>query len=203
MARAIVLNLDGEVSRSGLTRVTRDKVYGKKRRIVVDGADAECTRGMLTVDGATVLASGSTASVTLDGHFTSVERRDLTAVDPVSHEELPTLPSTLDTEQPLSGPVDPRHFLDHVVKSVYELAPDELGTKLMAALGEGQILETRFNYSKGLRDSPLFVLQNTEGVFALVAEQTQFEPCRPDAQPIIDEDEDDPFEDDDLDFGMF
>jgi hypothetical protein len=203
MARAIVLSLDGEVSRFAITRVTRDKIYGRKKRIVVDAEDNECSPGLLTVDGATVLGSGATASLYIDDDFNSVERSDLTPVDPATGEQLPTLPSTLDVEQPLTGPAALRHFLDHTTTSIYELDPEEFGAKLLAALEKGEIYEARFNYSQSLDDSPLFVLKNEAGIFALVAKATRFEVCRPNIPLPQEDDEDDSLEDDDLDFGMF
>ena len=74
---------------------------------------------------------------------------------------------------------------------------------MLAALEEGKIFESRFNYSKGLSDAPLFLLKNDEGIFALVASRNDFDYCRPDVAPAPEEDEADPFDDDDLDFGMF
>ena len=59
MARSIVLNFDGEVSEFGITRLRRDKLYGRKKKIVVDETGVQCTMASLTRDGSTLLPSGA------------------------------------------------------------------------------------------------------------------------------------------------
>ena len=204
MAREIVVNFNGEVSRFGLERVNRDKIYGRKRRVVVDREGQECSSAMLTVDGATVLGPGSTSLVYVDEDFNAISRRDLVPIDTVSGETLEYVASTLNEEQPLKGPIDEERFLDHVARAVYELTPEELGADLLAGLEDGGIYESRFNYAKSLDDSPMFLLKNSEGIFAVVGDEVTFDWCRPDiALPDVEDEDDDFDDDDDLDFGMF
>lgn len=201
MARSIVLNLDGEVSEFGITRLRRDKLYGQKKRVVVDENGNECSMAALTRDGSTLLPSGAVSYLYLNDSFEVCERSDLNAVD-AEGEPLETVESTLGTEVPLEGPVSPHRLLDHTAKAVYELDPQEIGDKLVAALEEGGIFESRFNYRKGYDDNPLFLLKNEEGFFAIIGEDATFDYLRPEEDIEPDEDDEDPFEDDDLDFSF-
>ncbi|MSQ03163.1 MAG: hypothetical protein EXR71_14950 [Myxococcales bacterium] len=82
MARALVFTLGGEVSRFGLSKHSREKVYGVRKRVVVVGAGRECDRGLLSEDGSMLLPPGSVAMIYLDEHFDAVERADLRASTP-------------------------------------------------------------------------------------------------------------------------
>lgn len=201
MAREIVINFGGEVSNFPIDRVTREKLYGRKRRVVVDEHGEPCGSAQLTIDGATLLPQGGTSLVYVDDDFQMLERKNLVAVA-ATGDELESIPSSLGSEQPLEGPIDVEHFLDHTIVAVYKLGADALGEKLREALADGGIFETRFNYTKGYSQSPLFLLQNDEGLWALVGEPTGFEYLRRDVAIVDDVEEDDPF-DDDLDFEMF
>jgi hypothetical protein len=203
LARQIVLNFNGEVSQLGFTRVTREKLYGKKARIVVDETEEVCSSASLTVDGELLLPTGGTASMYVNESFNVVDRKELVAIDGDGNLIDP-LPSTLNVEQPLTGPVSEEAFLDHAFVSVYEIASDEIGEELRTALEGGAIFESRFNYNKSLQDNPVFFLQNDQGIFGLVAEPLFFDFVQPDELPPEEPEGDDPFaDDDDLDFGMF
>jgi hypothetical protein len=202
MARSIVVNFGGEVSEFAITRLRRDKLYGRKKKVVVDEDGHECSSAYLTRDGAALLPSGSMASLYVDDEFNVCERRDRVAVDD-DGEALERIDSTLGSEQPLEGPVDARRVLEHVTTAVYELVADELGESLKAALEDGDIFETRFNYRSGYSDAPAFLLANDEGYFALIGEATGFDFMRPEAVDTVEDEDDgeDPFGDD-LDFSF-
>ncbi len=201
MAREVVVELDGEESRLPLGRVERRKLYGSKRRIVVDGEGNPCRTGYLTVDGSALLPPGTTASLYIDESFDPVEKADLVAVDG-DGTPLPLLQSSLGTCQKLSGPVPDSRILDLVVTAVYQFDEDGLGEKLKARLKKGEVFETVFNYTRGFRQSPMLILQNGEGIFGLVGEPVDFAFCElklPD--PLEVEEEEDPF-DGELDFSF-
>ncbi|PIE20064.1 MAG: hypothetical protein CSA66_01685 [Proteobacteria bacterium] len=200
MAREIVVERGGAESRFGLTRLSRDKLYGRRKRLVVDEQGRLCQPASLTIDGEALLGPGSTAGLYLDEGFDVVDRGDLIAVDP-DGKALDKLPSTLNTAQPLKGPVPPARLLDCVTTAVYLLEADDLDADLRQALERGEVFETRFNYRGGYADSPLFLLANSEGFFGLVGEEAAFEPLVRE-RPGVDDDVD-PFADDDLDFEMF
>ena len=202
MARTIVVNFGGEVSEFGLTRVSREKLYGRKVREVVDEDGNKTETAYLTRDGSALLLKGAMAMLYVDDDYEVTGRSELIAVDA---EGEPTQPvdSTLGVEQELEGPIEPARLLDHNAKAVYQLQPEALGDKLRAALADGAMFETKFNYRKGFDWNPAFLLENAEGVFAIVGEPSKFEFLYKEvAAPVDDDDDEDPFEADDLDFSM-
>ena len=200
MAREIVVGFGGASSRFALERVSREKLYGKRRKVIVDEQGGECQPGTLLRDGSALLLPGSVAQLYVDAAFDVVERDQLTAVDD-DGQLLDKVESTLGVEQPLTGPVPPERVLDTTTNAVYALEPSEVDAALAEALAAGDIFETRFSYRGGYEDAPAFLLQNEHGLFALVGEETPF-PWLERAAPAADE-EDDPFADDELDFSMF
>jgi len=201
MAKGIVVDYGGEVSSFDLTRVDREKLYGKRKKVVVDENGQDCSQATLTRDGTALLPSGCTASLYLNDGFEVCERGDLRAVGP-DGEPLPEVDSTLGVTMPLDGPISALRILDHVAKAVYELDPEELGETLRMHLEKGDIFETRFNYRKGYDDAPAFLLKNEEGFFAIVGDPVEFEYLRNENIAVEEDDSDsDPF-DDDLDFSF-
>lgn len=201
MARPLLLSWAGEASAFDLARLDRTRLYGSRRRVVVDDAGAECARGLLSEDGSTLLPPGGTADVYLDEHFDVVERSDLTAVD-AEGRPLEPVASTLGVEVELRGPVSPQRVLDFVTPVVYQLDPADLKPALAEALRRGEIFEGRFAYRDGFDEQTLFLLQNDAGAFALVGRPTGFDFIRPNSPPPAAAADDDDLFEDDLDFGM-
>lgn len=202
MARGVVVNLGGEVSEFGLTRLNREKLYGRKTKVVVDEEGNATDTAYLTRDGTALLLKGAMAMIYVDDDFEVTERSDLQAVN-ADGEPLPSIPSTLGVEQELHGPVPPSRVLDHLAKSVYILEPETLGEQLREQLNAGKIFETLFSYRGGYTSNPAFLLKGEDGYFAIVGEETKFEFLYKDQAPVVEaDDDDDPFDDDDLDFGM-
>lgn len=202
MARTIVVNYDGEVSEFGITRVSREKLYGRKRKLVVDEDGNPTETAYLTRDGSALLLKGAMASVYVNEEFDVTERSELQAVD-AEGEPLDPVDSTLGVEQPLEGPIDPARVLDHLAKAVYLLDPDQLSEKLRDDLEKGEIFETKFNYRKGFDWNPAFLFHNEEGYFAVVGEEAKFDFLYKNQAIETDDDDEDPFDEDDLDFSMF
>lgn len=201
--REIVVRLGDEESSFKFARVDREKLYGRKERVILDEHGERCVPAYLTPDGAALVPPGGTAHVYVDEHFDTVERSDLRAVD---EDGVPLEPiaSTLGVPQALV-PARPERVLDHVVSSVYELAPEALGDALRQALADGDIFETVYNYREGYEPDALFLLQTEEGIFGLVSRESGFAFLERES-PAPEEsaaDEDDGDGDDDLDFSMF
>ncbi len=199
MARQVVLTLGNETSAFDLTRVDREKLYGRQRRVVVDDEGNPCERGLLSEDGSVLLPPGATADLYVDERFNVVERAELTAVGR-DGTPLPRVPSTLGVPMPLRGPVPPAELLDHATPVVYLLDPTDLGAELLAGLTRGEIYATRFAYRDGHEDQAMFLVKNEHGVFALVGQPTGFDLLRRDSPLAPETAEHD--DDDDLDFGM-
>lgn len=202
MARAIVLRLEDEESSFGFVKVERDKLYGRKQRVIVDEHDRACASAWLTADGTALVPLGGTAHVWVDEAWQAVEQDARVPVDETG-VALETRPSTLGVAQEAQV-VDSSRVLDCVTTSIYQLDAEVLSPKLEALLAEGAIVEIPFRYRDGLDDELLFVLKNDEGVFGLVARPAGFEMLARDALPLaIDPGGEESDElSDDLDFSM-
>ena len=198
MARQLLLRLDGEVTAFDLALHDRKKLYGSRRRVVVDEEGRECARGLLSEDGSVLLPPGCTAQLYVDEAMDVVERADLRIVDGEG-KPIPPTASTLGVEVELTA-VPHTRLLDFVTPKVYALESAALGAKLSAALATGQVFETTFAYRDGSELSAMFLVQNEAGVWALLGRPTGFDWVRRGAPPPAVE-QDDLFEDD-LDFGM-
>ena len=202
MARALVFNLEGEVSQLPLTRVDRAKLYGERKRLVVDEQGDPCRSAYLSSDGSTLVPAGGLAMCYLDEHGAPVERSELLSVDH-SGEVLDKLPSTLGQEVELSGPVDPSRVLDHITRSVYLLNPSEIGPKLTAGLDRGEIYETEFRYTATPNTNVFFLLRNDAGTFGLICQAVDFTFLHSVTNDELDtSDDEEELDDEDLDFSF-
>jgi hypothetical protein len=200
VVREVILEFQGGVSRFDLNRVSREKLYGSKHRVIVDENGETCVAAALTLDGSALLMPSSTASMYVNGDFDVVERAEARAVDAAGNP-LNSVASTLGEEQALRGPVPASRVLDCMTTTVYELDPTELAQALREGLKSGGIYETRFAYRSGYNEGPMFLLENDEGVFALVAEEAPFDWVT--RETPASDDRDDPFAEDDSDRAMF
>ena len=200
--REIVVSYAGEESAFKFAKVDRAKLYGRKERVILDENGERCVPAYLTADGAALVPPGGTAHVYTDEAFETIERSALSAVDEDGNK-LETTPSTLGVAQALE-PVRAERLLDHLVSSVYQLEPEALGPALQKALADGDLFECRYNYRDGYDPDSLFLLQNEEGIFALVARPTGFgfiaREAPPEEETAAADEADDL--DDDLDFSM-
>ncbi len=200
MARAVVVERNGVQSRFGFSLVSRGRLYGERKRLVVDEAGQPTIGGWLTTDGAMLLMPGGRAELYLDEAGDVVERSGLETVD-AEGRPLLRLESTLDKAHALRGPVAPERLLELVTTSVYAFDPeDELDEELKASLAKGEIWETDYNYMAAFERQTLFILQNAEGIFGLVCEPAPLELATRVSRPVG---LDDPLSDDELDFAMF
>ena len=105
MTKEINLKWGEEASALGLSRLSREKLYGRKQKIVVANDDVVCRAALLTTDGATLVPSNGTTSAYITREFDTIERKELQARDPETQELLEMVGSTLGKEQTLEGPV--------------------------------------------------------------------------------------------------
>ena len=198
--RSIVVRYGEEETAFKFAKVDRAKLYGRKERVILDENGERCIPAYLTPDGAALVPPGGTAHVYVDEAYDFVDRKDLRAIDEEGNELAP-VESTLGVPQELS-PVRAQRILDHVIASVYELAAEELGEGLASALADGEIFECPYQYREGYDPDALFLLQNEEGVFGLVARPSGFELIEREApaSEVLVEDDDDLS--DDFDFSM-
>ena len=172
MAKGIVVRLGGEESSFSFTKVEREKLYGRKERVVVDEEGKECTPAWLTSDGTALVPLGGTAHVWIDERWAAHDQSERRAVDAEGRALTPA-PSTLGVAQDAVEAL-PARVLEHVTHTVYELTPEALGEGLRAALAQQRIFEAPFVYREGYEPDRVFLLANDEGAFALVGKPTGF-----------------------------
>lgn len=202
MSRELILALAGKLSSFALTKLDRSRLYGRKRRILVDPTGNECERAQLTIDGALILRSGMLGSAYFTEDDKVVSYAELVGIE-VDGTQAEKQPSTLGVPQTVTGPVMPDEVLNQKLMGVYQVTPIELDSDLEQNLNAGVIYRFPFNYASDFRTEAGFILKNDDGFFVLIgvsAERTWIEPgSRP--TELFEQSERDT--DDELDFGMF
>lgn len=198
MAKGVVVALDGKVSSFQIEKIERAKLYGVRRRLAVDAEGRTCSRASLTDDGQVLLRAGMTAQGWFDTDGRQVEQKAIGAED-ADGKLVDLVPSTLGVEQSLEGPIDAREILDLSLTAVYRITPEELDEALAKSLSNGQLWRFAFNYRPDYRSETGYLVQNGDGIFALVGTPAPARYLEPQAPPPpVDDDE----EEGDLDFEM-
>ena len=200
MAREICIALNGKSSKFGFSKISREKVYGSKKTVVVDGNNNPCVRGIIPIDGDVIIPKAGTSTIYINDNFEMFPRKDLEMYDSAG-EKMELLPGTLNVEQKAEI-VDQQRLLGHFITSVYSLEPSEIDDSIQKELDSGSILETVFNYYAGYSMSSLFIMKTAEGIFGLIGEPTNFEYSSHDAGEVVVEEDEDEAGLDDMDFGM-
>jgi len=200
MSRKILLKKGEEISRFSLTRLSREKLYGKKIRLAVDEQGKPCETRALSRDGAVLVAPGGYSQVYLTKTGLMVPSEEVQKVDREG-QPLPVTESTLNVPQEIQE-TTPDRILEHCTAFPYHLTPEEIDPDLERFLNAGAFFETVFAYRKGSTLNPAFLLKNEQGYFLLVCSPHNFSFCSPDQQIVEEDDEnEDPFTED-FDFGM-
>lgn len=200
MARKLVFEYRGAESEFSFGKLDRRKLYGARKRVVMDREGEPCRRAELADDGSVVLQPGMTAQGYFDEGGEWIPHGQLVGLNP-DGTPAPVIPSTLGKPQPLQGPVPPESVLDLRVMSVYMLDPDTLTDALAEALADGDIFQFSYSYRTDHRSQTGFLLSNDNGVFALIGDVAPPRWSELDAPMDALDDADD--DDDDLDFEMF
>lgn len=201
MARNLVFTFKSADSTFRFSKLERARLYGARKRIVMDREGEPCQRAELTDDGAIVLQQGMMAQGYFDDEGTWFPNNQLVGLEP-DGSPAPVFPSTIGVPQPLQGPVPAESVLDARIQSVYMLDPEEMSDALAASLADGDIYQFPYSYRTDHRSQIGFLLSNDDGVFALIGDWAAPAWCELEA-PIGDFDSDDDALDDDLDFEMF
>ena len=167
MAKPVLLTYQGSVSSFAATKVDRSKVYGSRKRIALDSKNRPCVKASLSADGTQVIKSGMTAQGYFSADGFPISRSEMVGIDP-NGNLVESKPSTLGVEQALSGPIAPSDVLDLSLESVFWLDPIGVAEPLLSELSSGKVFSCPFNFTAGLEVETAFILQNGEGVFALV-----------------------------------
>lgn len=184
MAREIVVTHQGSKSRFTFSKLSREHLYGRRRRVVLDTDGAECQRAQLTNDGSLLLKRGMLGQGYFDKNGGYVDADDLVGLmenGDVVNRQL----RTLNNAQPLSAPVEVTEVLDLHVTTIYRLQAEELDSGLDQELDQGAIFRFSLNYQADFQVETAYLLKNNAGVFALVGVPALSEWTEPTA--IVDE----------------
>jgi len=198
MARTVVCVKDEIESTFNLVKLERERLYGSRKRIVLDHASQQCIKASLTVDGLYLLQPGMTSQGYFDEGGRWLQKAELVGLDGDGNP-MELRPATLGTAQKLRL-VSASEVLLHAVASVYILEPTSLDPSLDKCLDAGEIFQFDFNYSADYRTEIAFLLKNPEGIFALICEATNPKWCEPGKVTLVDDVEGVA---DELDFDMF
>lgn len=198
MPKGLVVCENGKVSSFQIEKVERAKLYGVRRRLAVDEKGRTCSRASLTDDGQVLLRSGMMAQGWFDSDGRQVEQKAIGAEDGDGNL-LELVPSTLGVEQKLEGPIDAREVLDLSLTAIYRVTPESLDEGLGKSLADGNFWRFPFNYRPDYRSEIGYLVQNGDGIFALVGMPAPAQFLEPQAPPPPAEDVED---EGDLDFEM-
>ena len=199
MGRTINISFKGKESVFSISKLSRSKLYGMKRRIPIDADGNSCTRASLDVAGGILLKKGMTGQGYLDDKGNWLERSTLTGVDGQGEVLKPT-PSTLG-EVVQGEEASLEDALDLRVSSVYALEPKELDDDLKKSLEAGSLVGLDFNYREDYQMERAFLAGNKDGYFAMVGQPAT--PGWSEYEKSHDTEDEESYEDDELDFEMF
>jgi len=205
MARALTFQHGDKSIRCQTQKIDRAKLYGHVEVEAKDEEGRPCELITMAPDGRTLVAKGgrAVAFVSPDGNW--VDRARLRAIDP-DGEPIEAVPSSYDGAIALDTHATIDEYLDHQVKSVYLLEPDDGAEALLADLAGGTIYRFPFSFRAGHVADVGFLLAAQDGKpFLLVSQPTTLHAIGLDqggASVAYDDEDVDTDQEEMLDFGM-
>ena len=199
MPKEAILNFQGNLVKTNLTKVDRNKVYGWSEEVYTDKSGNVCNWATLLNDGVTLVSSGGTALKTFNNFGKEVSKSELVAV--FNDGELANLISSVfDAESILSNEKTIEDLMNLEVKSVYQLEVLENKDLLKTWLSEFKVLYLPFNYRTDYESDDAFILNQGELFFILTGTIKEFQYASLQATPELESDAE---ESDEIDFNMF
>lgn len=202
MARVLNFTLGDRSFACPVDKLDRKRLYGHRRRQVLDDQGRPCKLGLLCEDGRSLLGPGGVAMCYLDQSGEWVERGDVKAVD-AQGAPLPLIPSTYDAPIRLSEKVSDNELAALIVRDVLILATGDEAAPMRQALGD-DVYRFTYNYKADYSTETAYMLATAEGIFALLGDPAPYNMIglATQAPPVTEAEDDDLGADDDLDFGM-
>jgi hypothetical protein len=168
MPRPLVLSLDGREFDVRITKIDREKLYGKVEIEAYDEKGNPAQLLVLAPDGKTLIDKGGTALATVDENGDSISRADLVAVDE-DGQKIETVPSSF-TQTNVLKRATVEDYLSQLIKSVYVIDPlDDADRKyLQDHIETGMIYNFDFSYRGGTEYDKAFVIGNKSDAFMIV-----------------------------------
>ena len=201
------LEYKGDSVHCGISKVDRAKLYGYVTTEILDDQGRPCKMATLASDGRTLIPAGGVALAYVSPNGSWREKSELKAVD-MSGDPIEGVTSTFKEVVDLKEECSIENFLDHNIRMVYELSPEEeyaFPKALLTDLKEGKIFTFPFSYRGGLTADAAFIMEGAdETIWMLVGKKTDvhfisYEQAKGVADPADEVEEDE----EDLDFNMF
>ena len=198
MAREIQLLLDNNLSSFAFKKISRNDLYGFKKRIPLGSDGQPCVRAQIDEDTGKLIPSGGLEGVYINQNFSNVEKNDLVAKNS-NNQTLKKYDSTLGTPQKIET-ISIEDLLSLEVTSVYALTPSSIDAKLENALSQNQFFQFPFNYYADYNLETGVLIKSGENIFALIGNFCPSDWVEENTQPSIIEEIQ---EEEELDFQMF
>lgn len=197
----------GEPLNCSISKVDRDRLYGYRKTEILDEQGRPCQPVTLGSDGRTLIPSGGVALAYLSPQGSWRDKSGLQAVD-MSGDPIEGVGSTFKTVVELDEEASVDSLLDHDIRMVYELNPEEdfsFPDSLLQELADARIYSFPFSYRGGLTADTAFVLKGEdETVWMLIGQTTGIELLSYEQAKGVDEEaEVENGDDEDLDFNLF
>ncbi len=199
MARKLNISLRGSTFELEPIKLERKKLYGWVETRVTTQEGGICTSASINDDGVTLAAGGSVKMgiITDDGKW--AERDEFVTVD-IDGNPIEGVPSSFDIGIQLHQQASEEDILATEISTVYQLNA-EGDNELITALGD-EIYTFPWSYRGGL-PSTAFIVAIGPQVFILAGTPFPIEYITLDDHSMLDDDAEEEFESDDLDFSMF
>ncbi len=199
MARKLNISLRGSTFELEPIKLERKKLYGWVETRVTTPEGGICTSASINDDGVTLAAGGSVKMgiITDDGKW--AERDEFVTVD-IDGNPIEGVPSSFDIGIQLHQQASEEDILATEISTVYQLNA-EGDNELITALGD-EIYTFPWSYRGGL-PSTAFIVAIGPQVFILAGTPFPIEYITLDDHSMLDDDAEEEFESDDLDFSMF
>ena len=201
MARSLSFKWSGGEAAAEIEKLDRAKLYGWVDKKAVDRDGKECYFGSVSADGLHLFGKESFETGYVDAQEGSWIEKDQLQTIGRDGKVLSKVESSFNQPVELGPRISCDDYLDHVVKSVYQLQATPALLELVRG-GEG-FLSFSFNYTASFNPDPAFLFENDGELFMVVAEPCRFDFIGPvESVALVEEDSDDEDEDA-MDFSMF
>lgn len=195
MARKLRFQINDQGFEFSITKVDRDKLYGKKELIATDHTDRSLQKGFLDEWGSVVIASTGMGYVDKDLCWHG--KNELVAVD-VMGNHLELKPSSFDEPVPLLDTVSLETYCEYEITSVYIMEGFDKETFIPMIDLPDQLYSFPFVYRATYDAKTAFLNVVGENLFMTIGTRAELEFLSKPQRTDLDLEEDD----DDIDFSM-
>lgn len=162
MARPLTFDYQGSEIAFNMLKVDRAKLYGFKEVEVLDDEGQKCNLATLASDGRTIVGKGGAAQGYVNSEGLWSDKSELKPVN-VEGQEIEPVTSSFSAPVSLTERATIDEYLNHNIRSVYQLSTESAADDLLKELTDGAIFRFDFSYRGGLEADAAFLLTNSDG----------------------------------------